>query len=456
MTLPQTFADTRADRLRAALGPCVVLAGDPGYDVARTPWNLAIDQRPFAVARPRTAEDVVDAVRAAVACGLRVAPQATGHGAGALADTDLADTVLVSLAGLRGVTVDPVARTALVLGGSHWNDVIEAATPHGLTGPHGSAGDIGVVGYALNGGLSFYGRAHGLAVNHVRAVQLVTADGSLVRASAHENPELFWAVRGGSGAFGIVVSLEIALLPYADVFAGMLLWDASRADEVARAWASWTEAAPESATTMLRVLNMPPLPELPPFLSGRSVVVCDGAILESDAAASALLEPLRALGPEIDTFQRIPAAGLVHVHMDPPEPAPGISAHAMLKSLPAEAIDAFLAASRTPGLFVAELRHLGGAIARPDAAGGAVSALAGEYLWATVAMPPSADLAAAASEAVWSAVAALEPWHARSLALTFVDGGVGAVRGFGDSAARLRELKRRYDPADVFAAGRPV
>src|SRR5690606_18792808 len=138
---------------------------------------------PFAVARPESAEDVVAVVRAAVEAGLRVAPQSTGHGAGALSGTDLSDAVIVSLAGMRGATVDLAARTARVLGGSQWHDVLEASAPHGLTAMHGSAGDVSVAGYGLSGGLSFYGRRHGLAVNTVREVQLVTADGSLVRAS---------------------------------------------------------------------------------------------------------------------------------------------------------------------------------------------------------------------------------------------------------------------------------
>src|SRR5690606_18886514 len=152
----------------------------------------------FAVTRPETAEEVVDVVRAATAAGLRVAPQSTGHAAGALAETDLSRAVLISLAAMRGAVVDPEARTARVLGGSLWNDVIEAAAPLGLTPMHGSAGDVSVVGYILSGGLSFYARQHGLAVNTVRAVQVVTADGRLVRATADENPELFWALRGGS------------------------------------------------------------------------------------------------------------------------------------------------------------------------------------------------------------------------------------------------------------------
>ncbi len=457
MTLHELPVDTRADRLRSALGDRVALAGDAAYDAGRVPWNVAIDQRPFAVAQPETAEDIVDVVRAATACGLRVAPQSTGHAAGALADTDLSDVVLLSLAGLRGATVDPVSRTARVLGGSQWNDVLAVAAAHGLTAMHGSAGDVSVVGYLLSGGLSFYGRAHGLAVRTVRSVQLVTADGALVRASADENTDLFWALRGGSGAFGVIVSIEIDLLPYADVFAGMLLWDASHAGVVAHAWAEWTATAPETATTTLRVLHFPPMPELPPFLSGRSLVVVDGAILDTDDAASALLAPLRALDPEMDTFARIPSAGLISVHMDPPDPTPAVTAHVVLDSLPGEAVDAFVAAAAEPGLFIVELRHLGGAFALPARNGGAVSSLEGEYVLHTIAVVPSPEAFAMATTAVRDGLVPFEPWRTDALALTFIDGGgEDPTAGFGAAIARLRELKRRFDPADVFASARPV
>ncbi len=251
MTTNDTIPGARVQELRSLLGDRVTLPGDESYDLARRAWNTAIDQRPFAVVRPKSAEEVIDAVRAATLLGLRVAPQSTGHGAGALSGSDLTDVVLVSLAALRGVHVDPERRTARVLGGSLWNDVLDADAPHGLTALHGSAGDVSVAGYALSGGLSFYARAHGLAVNSVREVQLVTADGSILSAAPDEHPDVFWAVRGGSGAFGIVVSLEIDLLPYDTVHAGMLLWDARHTDAVARAWAAWTGTAPESATTTL-------------------------------------------------------------------------------------------------------------------------------------------------------------------------------------------------------------
>ncbi|WP_295836160.1 FAD-binding oxidoreductase [uncultured Microbacterium sp.] len=456
-SLSEIPLDERAATLRDALGSRVVFAGDPEYDVVRMPWNVAVDQRPFAVATPESAEEVIDIVRAATAAGLRVAPQSTGHAAAGLAESGLADVVLVRLSTLRGVTVHPDSRTAIVLGGSHWNDVLAAAAPsYGLTALHGSAGDVSVAGYALGGGVSFYARAYGLAVNTVRAVQIVTADGSLVRASAHENTDLFWAVRGGAGSFGIVVSLEIDLLPHADVFAGMLLWDASFTPAVSRAWAKWSASLPESVTSTLRVMNFPPLPELPPFLSGRSVVVIDGAILETNARAAELLAPLRELAPEIDSFGRIPASALVQVHMDPPQPTPAVTRHRMLSSLPEEAVAAFVAASEDPGLFVAELRHLGGAAARPAADAGAVSAVAGDYLVHGIAVPPVPEAVPAAAAAATALVDALAPWAGDGLALTFIDGGADRALGFGASIDRLRALKADGDPRNVFAAANPV
>lgn len=457
MTTLESRTDPCVAELRTALGDRVVLAGDPGYDDARRPWNVAIDQRPFAVARPASASDVVDVVRAATASGLRVAAQSTGHAAGALAGTDLSETVIVNLSALRGVTVDPAARTARVLGGSQWNDVLAVAAAHGLTALHGSAGDVSVVGYSLSGGISFYARQHGLGVGAVRSVDVVTADGSLVHASADENAELFWALRGGAGAFGVVVAVELDLLPYADVFAGMLLWDAAHAGEVGRAWAEWTATAPESATTTFRVMNFPPMPELPPFLSGRSVAVIDGALLETDAEASALLAPLRALQPELDTFARIPAAALVAVHMDPPGPTPAVSAHSVLTALPIDAVDAFVAAASAPGLFIAELRHIGGALARPAEGGGAVSSLAGDYLAHAIAVVPVPEAFEPADAAVRAGVAVLDDWRGDGLALTFVDSATAdRAPGFGASLERLRTLKRELDPTDVFAAAQPV
>jgi LmbE family N-acetylglucosaminyl deacetylase/FAD/FMN-containing dehydrogenase/enamine deaminase RidA (YjgF/YER057c/UK114 family) len=451
-----TTPSTPAATLR---GVCEVhLPGDPGYDVARQAWNLAADQRPAAVAIPTSVDEVVSIVRAAAAAGLRVAPQSTGHGAAALAEQDLADVVIVRLSSLTGVTVDASARTASVVGGTLWQDVVAAAAPYGLTALHGSAPDVAVAGYTLSGGLSFYGRAHGVAANSVRRVDVVTADGSLVHADADQHPDLFWALRGGGGNLGVVVGMELDLLPYADVYAGMLLWDRERAPEVVRAWAAWTREAPESATTSLRVMSFPPLPELPPFLSGRDLVVVDGAILEDDERAAELLAPLRALAPEMDTFGRIPAEALLQVHMDPPAPTPAVSDHSVLGELSDAALDVLVAeATSAQGLLFVELRHLGGALARPVAGGGAVSSISGTYALHTVAIAPFPEAAAAGRAAGRRVIEAMAPWSQASLVATFTDTTVDTGTFYdGEDWVRLAHLRSQLDPAGVMVANHRV
>lgn len=436
-------------------GACEVhLPGDPGYDVARQAWNLAADQRPAAVAIPTSVDEVVSVVRAAAAAGLRVAPQSTGHGASALAEQDLTDVVVVRLSSLTGVTVDASARTASVVGGTLWQDVVAAAAPYGLTALHGSAPDVAVAGYTLSGGLSFYGRRHGVAANSVRGVEIVTADGALVHADADQHPDLFWAVRGGGGNLGVVVGLELDLLPYADVYAGMLLWDRTHAAKVVRAWAAWTREAPESATTTLRVMSFPPLPDLPPFLSGRDLVVVDGAILEDDERAAELLAPLRALAPEMDTFARIPAEALIHVHLDPPAPTPAVSDHSVLGELDDAALDVLVAeATAAQGLLFTELRHLGGALARPTTGGGAISALPGAYALHTVAIAPFPKAAAAGRAAGRRVIEAMAPWSQASLVATFTDTRVDASAFYdGEDWARLALLREQLDPAGLMVA----
>ncbi|MFE6923610.1 FAD-binding protein [Nocardia sp. NPDC057663] len=440
-----------------ALGT-VLFPGDPGYDETCLPWNLAVRQQPAAVAVPRSADDVVELVRAATATGLRIAPQSTGHAAAALADVGFHDVLLVRLHEFTGVTVDPAARVARVTGGTLWRDVIAATAPHGLTALHGSAGDVAVAGYLLGGGLSFYGREHGLAASAVRAIELVTADGSLVRATADQHPDLFWALRGGGGNFGIVVAIEIELLELAEVFAGMLLWDMERAPEVLAAWADWTTSLPESVTTSVRLLRFPPLPELPPFLAGRSLVVVDGAVLEPDDRAAELLAPLRALAPELDTFGRIPVTAMLDVHMDPPGPTPAVSDHALLAELPPEAVDALLAVAG-PGvqipLMFAELRHLGGALARPQHA--ALSHLAGEYALFAVSPAPTPELVDLGHTITAGIVAALGPWTSGASFLNFADRAVDPASAFAPADwQRLQHVRDTYDPARVWVAAHAV
>jgi FAD/FMN-containing dehydrogenase len=204
----------------AGLAGQFVLPDDPDYDQARQPWNLALDQRPAAVILPESAADVAAAVSYAADRGLRIAPQGTGHGAAPLGS--LEGTVLLRTDRMRGIRIDPRARTARAEAGVIWRDVVEAAARHGLAALAGSSPDTGVVGYTLGGGISFLGRAFGLAANSVTAIEVVTADGHLVRADHEHQPDLFWALRGGGGSFGVVTALEFRLFPVTEAYAGAL------------------------------------------------------------------------------------------------------------------------------------------------------------------------------------------------------------------------------------------
>ncbi len=455
-SLPAETNLSAESKLRLTAVCDVYFPGDPEFDAGRTPWNLAVVQYPAAVAVPRSAGEVAAVVAEAVPLGLRVAPQSTGHGAAALGDQNLDDVVLLRLNEFTGVEIDSANRTARVAGGTLWRDVVAASAPHGLTALHGSAGDVAVAGYVLGGGLSFYGRRHGLGASSVRALDIVTATGELVRASAAENAELFWAVRGGGGNFGVVVGLEIALFPIADVFAGMMMWDLSRAEEVVSAWTAWTNEVPDTVTTACRLMRFPEMPELPPFLSGRSLVVIDGAILENDDVATGLLEPLRALTPEIDTFARIPVTAMLEVHMDPPEPAPAVGDHALLDALDAQAIATLLEIAGpgvdTPLMF-AELRHLGGALAVPAPTGGAVDHLPGAYALLAVSPAPTPKMAEIGRAVTAGVVEAMRPWANRRSFLNFADRTVDVATAYGDDAwPRLQQVRATVDPNGVFVA----
>src|SRR5215207_6958816 len=221
-----TIIDPARDDISAfrdLCGGAVALPGDDGYDAARQGFNLAVDQRPAAVAYPADASEVAEVVRCARSAGLRVAPQATGHNSGPLGP--LEDTVLLKTSGMGGVEIDPTRRLARAGAGVLWEDVVDAAAPFGLYPLHGSSPDVGVVGYSLGGGMGWLARSHGLQANSLTAVELVTADGEFVRTDADHDPELFWALRGGGGNFGIVTALEFRLYEIREVHAGFMVWD---------------------------------------------------------------------------------------------------------------------------------------------------------------------------------------------------------------------------------------
>jgi FAD/FMN-containing dehydrogenase len=448
-----TLVDVRP--LRSALQGDVVAPEDEGWDEARQAWNLTVDQRPAAVVLPESAEDVRDTVRFAYEVGLRVAPQGTGHGAAALGD--LGDTILLKTERLRGVEIDPEARTARVAAGTIWIEVVEAAAEHGLAALAGSSPDVGVVGYTLGGGLSWLARKHGIGANQVTAVELVTADGRLVRADAETNADLFWAVRGGGGNFGVVTALEFNLFPITEVYAGILWFPIDRAAEILNEWRAWTDGQPEEMTSVGRLLQFPPIPEIPEPVRGQSFVVVQAIFLGDEAEGAALLAPLRALGPVLDTVTTIPITELSRLHMDPEGPAPGAGDGGMLAEVDAELVDTLVDLTVGSPLLSVELRHLGGAVARPRPEHGAVSHFDAPFIMYAVGIAPTPE----AKEIVEGVTAvlrdALAPWEADHTYLNFAETRRGGTSLFGgDAHARLRRIKAEVDPQDVIRSNHPL
>jgi FAD/FMN-containing dehydrogenase len=435
----------------------LITADDPGWDAARAAWNLAVDQRPAAVVHARTPADLAAIVRHVVGSGRRVAVQSTGHGASTLRTGD--DVVLVRTGAMVGVEVDAVAQRARVLAGTRVGDLVDAAAADGLAFLAGSTGDVGVAGYTLGGGVGWLARRYGLACNDVTALEVVTADGEVRRVDADHDPELFWALRGGGGSFGAVASLEVALHPVREVYAGQLMWPIERAPEVLHAWRAWTGEVPDTTTSIARLLRFPPLPDLAPHLRGRRFVAVEAACLRPAAAADRSLRALRALRPEIDTFATIPVAGLGQLHGDPDQPVPALADHRLLGEVPSAAIDAVLEAAGpdavTP-LLAVDLRHLGGALARSRPDHGVLDRVDADAAVFAVGLPVGPDLAAAIPAAFDGLRAALAPWDAGRDLLNLADQPSDPARLFGDRAQRLRAVKAAYDPDHRFVANHPV
>jgi FAD/FMN-containing dehydrogenase len=444
--------------LRDRIGGLVVGPTDEAWDEARRPWNLAHDQRPAFVAFPETADDVVAVVEHARQHGLRVAPQGTGHNAGPLAS--LEDTILLSTSRMKGVEIDADARRARVAAGTLWLEVTEPASELGLAPLAGSSPDVGVIGYCLGGGVSWLGRKHGLATNSVLAIELVTADGQLRRVDHENDPDLFWALRGGGGSFGVVTAMEIALYPVPELYAGAMFWDWQHAPEVLDAWREWTLTVPDEVTSSARIMQFPPIPEVPEFLRGRSLVTIDAAIIGDRAFGAEIVQPLRDLAPEIDTFEMVPPVALSRLHGDPEEPMPALAEHRLLADLPAEAVDAFVAVAGPDSdstLMMAEIRHLGGALGEIRPGHGALASLEAGYLLFGGGLAATPEMVEGLEAELPRFKAAMAAWDAGRGYLNFEERAVDS-RSFYDEVTHrhLTRIKTQVDPGDIFVSNHPI
>jgi hypothetical protein len=438
----------------------VALPGDSDWDQARLAWNLAVDQNPVAVALVESAEDVAKTVRFAAENGLKVAGQGSGHGAGPLPPLD--DTILVKTERMRGISIDTEERSARVEAGVLSLELAEAAGAHGLASLPGSSPDVGVIGYTLGGGLSWLGRQYGFACNNVNAIELVTAAGEAKTVDANDDADLFWALRGGGGGYAIVTALQLALLPIADIYAGIMIFPAELGAEAFRAYRDWAAEAPEEVTSIARLLQPPPVPDVPEPLRGKPLITIDAAFTGGREAGEKLIAPLRAIGqPIMDNFDQIPAAGLCRIHMDPEQPVPGLTTHAPVGELSDAAIDAFVANGPGPEtgstLLLAELRHLGGALARRTEGAGALDKLDFPFVMSAVGALMAPDAGETVPRDLARIDAAMASFRADGGYFNFVDSpcDVDSILP-AETCARLAEVKRQWDPEGTIVANHAV
>jgi FAD/FMN-containing dehydrogenase len=353
---------TTLSELERALGPAVVFGpGSDEYAAATRPGNASFAQHPAAVLRPRSAQDVAEAVGAAPDFGLAIIVQATGHGSGS-AITD--DTLLVDMSQLAAVSVDSGSATARVGGGAVWSSVQQAAEAHGLLGLSGTSPAVGVAGYTFGGGVGWLVRPFGLAASSLRSVEYVDGRGRIRRAAEDAfdllDRDALWAFRGG-GAVAIATELEFAVHPVPDLCAGYLMWPAERLAGLAAAW-SGSVAASSGVTSTLMLLHLPPQGPFPPNLLGRPAVHLSYASVDGPTALEGIREAMiNVAASVIDTTAAADAATLSTIHLDPPVAVPARGTGRWLSSADADtAIDIFNSAQigEAGGLTMVEIRHV--------------------------------------------------------------------------------------------------
>jgi FAD binding domain len=425
------------------------LPGTPAFDAARAGFDLAAIPNPDLAVSVASEDDVVAAVRYAAAQGSPISVRATGHGTVPAADRGL----LIDTRALSAATVDPLHRTATIGAGVKWTRVLEACAPFGIAPLCGSSPDVGAVSYSLGGGLGPLGRAHGWSADHLRRLRLVTPTGELLEVDADREPELFWALRGGGGNFGVVTEMEIDLVPAADLYGGGLYLPGEAAPELLATFRRVTTAAPDELSLSVAFLTFPTLDAVPALLRGRFVAHLRVSYLGRRDDAEALIAPLRAVAtPIVDAVRTLPIAEMGSIHADPTRPQPVSCGSAVLPEWDDAVTDVLLGEIGPTIPHMLEVRHLGGALARPAAVANAVGQRDARYNVFTSAYPgprfaTAADLQTAFYQrlSAWSGDRALYNFVARP------DGGpIDARLCYAEPILRrLVALKQVWDPQNL-------
>lgn len=418
--------------LTGVRGP-VLTPDHPAFAEASRPWNLAITQEVGAVVTAEDAADVARVLQCATRHGIPVATQPSGHGA----TGRTGGGILLRTGRLSSISIDPVRRIARIGAGVRSGALQRAAAAHGLTALPGSSPVVSVTGAALGGGLSWFGRAFGWMADSILAADVVLADGRALHVTEDSDPKLLWGLRGGGGELAVVTALELRLHPAPELFGGRQLWPVEAAAEVAGAFRTITETAPPGLTLWLELLSVP---------GAAPRIAIDSAHLGDAATARELLAPTEALpAPLSDSRAPLGVEEIGTITADPTDPAPGCSRAELLTRLEQPDLDALLAAPIAP-LMVVQLRHLGGAFARPsDSPHGPLTEPFALYLFGVPGAPGSRERI----QQRQAEIAAALPTSGR-VPLSFLDPSRGLADALpASSLRRLAALRSRLDPAGL-------
>ncbi|MCM6778410.1 FAD-binding oxidoreductase [Nocardia sp. CDC159] len=418
--------------------------------------QLLAPHHPAVVLEARSAEDVSRAVSFAAAHRMQVAVQATGHGRTRALDGGL----LIDTRRMREVRVDAATRRAWVPAGARWQDVIEQAAPHRLAPLSGSLPSVGAVAYTLGGGIGLLARRYGYAADHVTRFEAVTADGKIRQVSPEDEPDLFWALRGGGGNLAVVTGMEIDLMPVAELYGGNLMFDLAKSPEVLTAWTEWTRSVPEAMTSAAVLIPFPDLPMIPADVRGRQVVQLQVSFAGPEEEGRRLVEPLLRAGPQLrNTLRTLPYTQSGAVSDEPDRPAAYRGKSVLVDDLDPRALTALAhRAGATPGGCTVGVRHLGGAMARTPNVPNAVGHRSAQYSVGVLSLIHDGHPSGVSQ--VHDELLAPFTLHRLGLSLNFTFGPLepDQVRtAFTPADAdRLSEITAHYDPRGVLYANHPI
>ena len=427
--------------------------GNTGYDEEVAGFNTAVVHHPALVVGARSTDDVVQAVRFARARRLRVAVHSTGHGAHVPVETGM----LVTTRRIEHVRIDAAERRATAGAGSRWGAVVASAAPYGLGPIAGASPTVGVVGLLLGGGIGPLVRSHGFSSDYLTEATLVTGAGEVVVASADQNADLLWALRGGTPKLGVVTEVRLRLVELPALYAGLLIFDEPQIEGALRGWVAWTAQAHPRVTTSVAVVRFPPVETIPPPLRGRRVLALRFAYPGDVREGTRLAEPLRAIAPVyLDMLGPLPIGDVARIFNDPPGPLPSWTSAGLLAGVDQDFASALLrhvgAGVDTPFL-AAEIRQLGEATTNDVAGGSAVGGRTAGFTFALIGSNP-AHFKSALPDAEARLGGELARWLSPEINGNFAphprSGRAIAARAPATVLAKLDDLAHRYDPDGLF------